>query len=223
MMKILNLLFPPKCIFCGGILRFDCNIDICEACYKKLPFFKDNTDDFYTKVADSIDFDEIICLFEYSGIIKESIIRYKFFNKVYYYRTFAKFLSDKVKRVTTLSDFDMCISVPLFRKKEFERGYNQAYLISKVLSKELHIPEGSSSLERIKNTDAQSLLAKNQRVQNIKNAFQVKNPDRIKNKNILLVDDIFTTGSTIDECSRVLKAAGAKSVVAAVIASGRKY
>ena len=223
MIKILNLLFPPKCIFCGGILEFSCNIDVCEACYKKLPFFNDNSKSFYSNVVGTKNFNEVICLFEYSGIIKDSVRRYKFFNKACYYRTFAKLLSDKVKRVTMLPNFDIIMSVPLYKQREFDRGYNQAYLISKVLSKEIHIPEYSKLLERIKNTDAQSLLAKDRRAENIKNAFRVKNPDRIKDKNILLVDDIFTTGSTIDECCKVLKASGAKSVVAAVIASGRKY
>lgn len=222
-MRILNLLFPPKCIFCGVVLNINSTIDICETCYKKIPFFSDEKGSFINKASNSNNFDQIICLCEYSGILKDALIRYKFFNKVYYFRTFAKLLSDKVKRVTILSDFDIIISVPLYKKKEFDRGYNQAYLISKVLSKETNIPEQSNLLERVRNTGAQSLLDKDNRLINIKNAFQVKKADRIKNKSLLLVDDIFTTGSTIDECSKALKDSGAKRVVAAVIASGRKY
>lgn len=223
MMKIVNLLFPPKCIFCGGILKFNCKIEICEVCYKKIPFYNDKSRVFYSGLGKKSNYDEIICLCEYSGIIKESIIRYKFFNKSHYYRAFAKLLSGKVKEMTTCQIFDIIISVPLYKQKEHKRGYNQSYLISKVLSKETNIAEGSELLVRVRNTDAQSLLAKSYRYNNVKDAFKVINADRIKDKNILLVDDIFTTGSTIDECSRALKNSGARRVVAAVIASGRKY
>lgn len=223
MQKIINLLFPPKCIFCGINLRINSSIDICDACYKKIPFFNESPKVFKNSYINKAIFDDVICLCEYTGIIKESIIRYKFFNKSNYYRTFAKLLSEKVKEMTIYAIFDIIISVPLFREKEYSRGYNQSYLISKELSKQIGIKEGSGLLKRVRNTEPQSLLAKNERSRNIKDAFKVKNANKIKDKNILLVDDIFTTGSTIDECSRVLKASGAKRVVAAVIASGRKY
>lgn len=116
----------------------------------------------------------------------------------------------------------MIISIPLHHKKELSRGYNQALLISKALSRELKIPECSGVLKRIKYTDAQSLLKKGDRSINVKGAFRVINSDMIKDKSILLVDDILTTGSTANECSKVLKEAGARIVDAAVIASGKK-
>lgn len=148
-------------------------------------------------------------------------MRYKFFGKLSYYRTFAGLLTDKVNKMTNFNNFDIIISVPLHVNKEKIRGYNQSLLISKELSKRLGVPEYSRLLSRVRDTGSQSLLPKDKRYYNVKDAFKVCKTELIKDKTVLLVDDIMTTGNTIDECSRVLKAAGAKAVVGAVIATGR--
>jgi ComF family protein len=119
--------------------------------------------------------------------------------------------------------FDIIISVPLHKQKQRSRGYNQSYLISRILSREIGVMEGSYLLSRVKNTKSQSTLSKKERISNIENAFKVLRPCEIDGRRVLLVDDVLTTGCTLDECSKVLKAAGAIEVVAAVIASGRKY
>jgi ComF family protein len=167
--------------------------------------------------------DGIVCVCEYSGIIKHAVVRYKFYNKSSYYRTFAGLLADSVKKMTCGSKFDIIISVPLHRVKRRNRGYNQSLLISRVLSRKLGVPEGSKYLSRARNTDSQSLLSGEKRHINVLNAFRVDYADKVVGKDILLVDDVLTTGSTLNECCRVLKAAGAGRVVAAVIASGRKF
>jgi ComF family protein len=96
-------------------------------------------------------------------------------------------------------------------------------LISKALSRELNLPECSKFVVRQTNTKAQSLLDKKDRRHNISAAFAVRAPDRIKGRSILLVDDIMTTGSTLEECGRMLKQAGAVRIMALVVATGRKY
>jgi competence protein ComFC len=197
-------------------------LQICSKCYKEIPF---TGEDFIRTegTGDNTGCDGAICVCKYSGIIKDSLIRFKFYNKPGYYRTFAKLLSSRIMKVTDNRKFDIIISVPLHKNKELSRGYNQAYLISKALSKEISIPEFSYLLERSRPTDAQSLLGKGSRQENVRNAFRVTNKDMVKDKSVLIVDDIMTTGCTLDECSRMLKEAGAKSVIAAVVATGRKY
>lgn len=220
--SIIKLIFPPKCMFCGSILNLNIEVEICSECMNKIPFFNNK----FFKLKNSIGLnylDDVICLCHYSGIIKDCLIRFKFFNKASYYRTFGKLLSNKVKSMTDYRKFDIIISVPLHKSRLNKRGYNQSLLISKILSGETGIPEKSDILSRIKNTHSQSLLTRNERYENVRDAFKVNNINIIKNKCILIVDDILTTGNTLNECSRVLKEAGAKEVVAAVIASGRKY
>lgn len=211
-----NLLFPPKCIFCNTILDIKNEEFICDKCPSKIPFFDQEIeirpDDF---------FDGVICIFKYKGIAKSAIIRYKFHNKISYATVFAQLLSEKIKKTENCQDIDLILSVPLHKKKEQIRGYNQAHLIAKELSKLQRIDKGTNILKRVKNTKPQSLLPKHKRQSNVEGAFVVEDFSQIIGKNILIIDDIMTTGNTLNECSRILKEAGAKNILAAVLATGR--
>lgn len=110
------------------------------------------------------------------------------------------------------------IPIPLDKNKLKSRGYNQAEELAKELSKILKVPVISDILVKIKSTRAQVELSAEKRQENIKNAFGVKDPAEIKNKKIFLVDDVYTTGSTMEECAKMLKEAGAKSVWGITIA-----
>lgn len=220
--NIIHLLFPPKCIFCGDILSIGTEIEICELCLKKIPLLDDNLIKPGQKPFKDSYCDEVVCLCQYSGMIRQVLVRYKFYNKASCYRTLGKMLSDKVKRMTDHRKFDIIISVPLYKAKERARGYNQSRLISMVIGRQTGIAEGSGLLVKTRDTGKQSLLNRNERSLNIRGAFRVIDEDKIKGKTILLVDDILTTGHTVNECSRVLKEAGAEWVTAAVIASGKR-
>jgi len=225
-----KLLFPPKCIFCTSILDIHAKVNICSDCHKILGYIGNKlyyVNKFFSKkLGQHKYFDRIFCVFEYSGYVKEAIIRYKYFGKAWYYKTFAWLLADMLlnDRIRSIShgnkvnEYDMIISVPLHKAREKKRGYNQACLISKELSRVMKLPEASSLLIRTKNTAPQSLLQSEYRNGNIKNAFKVTDVNKIKGKKILLIDDVMTTGSTVNECSRVLKEAGAVKVDIAVIA-----
>ncbi len=118
-----------------------------------------------------------------------------------------------------IGDF-ILIPVPSHQKKLKYRGFNPAEEIAKFLSFYLKLPLEISVLAKIKQTPAQMELKKEERLENIKGAFEVENKEPIKNKKILLVDDVFTTGSTIEECASRLKTAGAKEVWGVVMARG---
>lgn len=220
--RIANTIYPPKCIFCKKSLGNEIALHICSACYAKLPFTREMLMPVLENETGG-QCDGAISVFQYTGMAKNSLIRFKFYNKPSYYRTFARLLACKLKKITDIKQYDMVISVPLHRQKEFARGYNQAYLLSRALGRELQLPECSGLLKRQKYTFSQSLLDKKKRLENIKGAFLVKLPERVAGKSVLLVDDILTTGSTLEECSRMLKQAGVNKVTAAVVATGRKY
>lgn len=108
-----------------------------------------------------------------------------------------------------LKSYDIIVSVPMHNKKKRERGYNQTEIIAKQLSKDVE-KQGTNlkyvnSLNKTKNNTAQSLLNKKQRIENAKNAYSINETEIIKNKRILIFDDIFTTGSTANECAKILK------------------
>ncbi len=217
---IFNLIFPPKCIFCGKLLNYDVKLFICNNCYPKIPYIKNGK---INLIKTNSYFDDVICICEYSGIIKEALIRYKFFNRPSYYMTFAQMMYDKISEMPDWKKADIILSVPLHRKKERKRGYNQARLIAKQLGKLLGIRESECLLVRTKNTDSQSLLNRTDRLKNVKDAFEVTDARSVNGKFVLIVDDILTTGTTLNECCKVLKNAGAEIITAAVVATGRKY
>ena len=219
--KLACMLLPPRCIFCNGLIEPGIALQVCNDCFPKIPFIEETI--LRTGSVDSHSVcDGAICVCKYSGIVKDSLIRFKFYSKPSYYRTFARLISDRMGKIGSIGKFDMVMSVPLHKKKEYSRGYNQAYLISKALGRYLKLPERSYLLKRFKNTDTQSLLGRTERRLNMMNAFKVTGSEELKGKSILLVDDIMTTGFTLDECARMLKEAGAVSVMAAVVATGRK-
>jgi competence protein ComFC len=106
----------------------------------------------------------------------------------------------------------LLVPVPLSKKKLKRRGFNQSEEIAKELSKNLGIPVSSDALIKEKETSPQMELSKEERAENIKGVFDVNNQEKIRGKKILLVDDVYTTGATMEECARVLKQSGAKEV-----------
>ena len=218
--RILDLIFPPKCIFCNKILNYGVSTCICENCSVRIPYFNDRN---LNLIKSNNYFDDIICICEYSGMIKEALIKYKFSNRPSFGRTFAQLIYERIKEKTDWEKVDIIVSVPLHRKKEQMRGYNQSYLISKQLGKLLGIEVNKNLLIRTRNTDSQSLLNRVERLRNVKDAFSVPDENSVKDKSILVVDDILTTGTTLNECCKVLKNAGARKITAAVVATGRKF
>jgi len=220
--KVLNVFYPPRCIFCRSVLSYDSEINICGRCNEELPYARmeflrtgEEGEENYC--------DRAISVFRYTGIVKDSLIRFKFYASPSHYRTFAKLMAKRFLEMAETGDYDMIVSVPLHKQKEYARGYNQARLISKALSRELKLPEESKVIKRLKNTGSQSLLDKKDRQLNIKGAFSVTDYETVSDKSIILVDDIMTTGATLEECGRVLKEAGARRVTALVVATGRRY
>lgn len=151
-------------------------------------------------------------VFEKDKELQEILHQFKYNNK---YRIGIKLGEEIAKtRSTTITDWkiDLVIPVPLHHLKKAERGYNQSYYISKGFSQTLGIKKKENLLKRKRYTASQTLKNISDRELNVKDAFSVTNKKKIRGKNILLVDDVITTGATVSECARQLLNAGAKKV-----------
>ena len=208
----MNLIYPPKCGICGKI----CKESLCKKCEKKLESntiweIKENQNPY-------IFFEELISIFKYEGIIRDKIIDYKFNEKSYLYKTFTIFLLKNKKVFEKIQSYDTIIPVPISEKRKKTRGYNQSMLISREISKKTGIKLQEKNLIKIKNTIEQSKLDKEEREKNVQNVYQIKNEEILKNKKILLLDDIYTTGNTVNSCCKILKKAKPKKIGVIVIA-----
>lgn len=157
-------------------------------------------------------FDEHIYLFQYNGEIRDAILKYKFDEKSYIYRTFLEFIKNNENICAQIKKYDIIIPVPISKKRLNTRGYNQSSLIAKNLAKELNIEYSEKILIKTKDNKPQSEMKQDTRKSNVSGVYKAINKERINNKKVLIVDDIFTTGSTVDECARVLKDNNAESI-----------
>ncbi len=205
-----NLIYPPVCGFCDKL----CKKPICNKCNIQLQKNMKCKIDYYKK-----SFKRHIYLFKYEGKIREKIVQYKFNDKPYIYESFVNLIIKNKKIYSFLKNYDIIIPVPISKKRKIKRGYNQSELIAKKLSKNLDNLEFMPNILYKKvDTVPQSSLNKIQRHINVKNVYKAKNTKQIQNKKILIFDDIFTTGSTAQECSKILKQAGARAVDVLTIA-----
>ena len=157
-------------------------------------------------------FDEHIYLFQYTGEIRDTILQYKFNEKSYIYRTFLELIKNNENICAQIKKYDIIIPVPISKKRLNTRGYNQSSIIAKNLAKELNIEYSEKILIKTKDNKPQSEMKQDTRKSNVSGVYKVINEERINNKKVLIVDDIFTTGSTVDECAKVLKDNSAESI-----------
>jgi len=117
------------------------------------------------------------------------------------------------------NDVDLVVPVPLHKSRLRERGYNQSYFLAQPIGKDLSKPVRDDLLVRVKRTRSQTDLSPTERVKNVSEAFKVKRPDEVRGRKVMLVDDVITTGATVEACSRALLEGGAIDVVVAAVAS----
>jgi ComF family protein len=156
--------------------------------------------------------------FVFDGTVRELIHRLKYGKKVHISRPLALQAAHNLAPFIMDSGAELIIPVPLHRKRLRQRGFNQAVLIAGVFAKAWHLPLSRNNLCRIRWTEPQIHLSFNDRAHNVRGAFAVNNPSQIKGRRLVLVDDVYTTGSTVAECAKVLKKAGAGEVYVATIA-----
>ncbi len=208
--NLLFLIYPKICGICGKIG----NSYLCEQCKNKL----EKNSIFANKIINYSNnstkyFDEYAYIFEYNLIIREKIIQYKFGNKAYLSKMFSEFFMKNEKICGFLKKYDIIIPVPMTNKKIRKRGYNQTQLIAKIVAENIDtLTLENNVLVKYKENKVQSKLTKLQRAENVKNVYKLQDTEIIKGKNILILDDVYTTGATCNECARMLKQAKPKKV-----------
>lgn len=205
--KILELIFPRKCMFCNEKIneRYTCG-----KCLNIIKYYKE----WVEKPVDAY-YDKLICAMKYSGKPRNQMLKFKFNAAKYLAKGFAEILFQKIIKYDI--NADLIIPVPISKKRYYERGYNQSELIVKYLSRLIKLEYRNDILIKVKNNNRQSELSENKRKDNVKDAYSIKNAEMIKGKKIILIDDIYTTGSTVNECSKILKKVGASQVVVLVV------
>ena len=219
---ILNLIYPQTCGICGKInskaLCKKCEINLNKQSENQI--IKEGTE-----IEDKY-FNELMYIFRYESKIRKIIIDYKFNEKSYMYKTFVNFLLKNKKIFENIKKYDKIIPVPISKKRYKERGYNQSLLIAKEISMQISYETNNNiklelvnnCLIKTKNIIEQSKLNKEDRQHNIQGVYTLKNGSILTNKSILLIDDIYTTGSTVNECSRVLQQAKPNKIGVLVLA-----
>ena len=210
---ILDLIYPPVCGLCGKLSTQW----LCPKCAVKLKkqavFYVDD----YSKKPGRY-YDEHLYIFTYEGAIRTAILNYKFYEKAYLYKTFVKFLLKNKKFVEIIKSYDIIVPVPLSKERKRTRGYNQSSLIAREISKKMDIECNQRVLKKSQNIVAQSTLNKEEREKNIQGAYMLIKPQYLQSKRVLIIDDIYTTGSTVNECSKEILKAKPKKIGVLTIA-----
>lgn len=218
---ILEQFFPVTCPFCGKVISF--RLDSCEECRKNLSFLTDVCERCGKRkcICDRLVYlDRVFAPFVYEGSVEFSIHRFKFQGHPEYATVFARYIVGYYGLNRLKEDFDCIAFVPMIRSHQRERGYNQAEELAKAIGNFSGLPVLSHALIKTRKTPAQHFLSYEERIINLSGAFSPGN-DSFSGKRVLLCDDVYTTGTTLNECSRVLKNNGAVQVTGAVIASAQ--
>ena len=207
--RLSNLIFPPKCVLCKKLLSRD-ETDLCHQCRRDAPVFSKGKIKFSFVAGWT-------SLWYYKDNVRNSLLRYKFSHYRSYVPAYSRLLAMKLQ-TAGFDHFDVLTWVPVSRLRRMKRGFDQVELLAQETARQLDV-EAVPCLKKIRHTPPQSTLSSAaQRRANVLGAYVVTNPDTVRGKRILLLDDIITTGATVSECARMLMLAGARDVRCAAMA-----
>ena len=228
-----DVIFPPKCLGCGEIFHPLTRQVFCPVCKEKIKFITDNLCPVCGTTFSDSPAKSHLCgncmenktyfscaraVVSYETIILHAIHQFKYGNNISVGALLASFMADFSFPDVDFTDYSLIIPVPLHIKRLRQRGFNQSLILAQALAKKWQIPVNFSLLKRHKFTLTQTGLNKTERKQNIKGVFEVSNKKKIAGKNVILVDDVYTTGATINECAKTLIKAGAQKVTVLTLA-----
>lgn len=234
---LLSVFFPPRCPVCDEVL-FP-GTEICGDCSRKIKLIREPvckkcgkplTDEREEYCGDCSGYShrkqhlytQGRAVFVFEGAIRGSMYRFKYGGRQEYAAFYAKAAAEQYGAWLKKKGVEAVVPIPMYSRKKRLRGYNQAEVFAKALGRELQIPTDCGMVKRIRNTIPQKELSGEERVHNVKNAFQFAE-DIVKYKQIVLVDDIYTTGSTMDAVAEVLLAAGVRRIYYICISIGEGY
>lgn len=225
----MDLLYPPVCPFCGKITKQG----ICGMCRERIPYIEEprcmkcgkpvrTEEQEYCFDCQRQDYayEQGKSLWLHSGAVPRAVYRFKFHNKRYYAEIFAKEMAQRYGGWIKRNGVEEIIPVPLHPSKRRRRGFNQAELLAEALGAYIQIPVNKKAVSRIRKTKPQKALNDRERQKNLQGAFGVsagwKAPE-----SVLIIDDIYTTGSTVHQIARMLKKAGVQKVYFLTISIGQ--
>lgn len=226
--KIGDWVYPPVCLCCLSPVQED--NQLCSICWGQVqfienPFCKRCGQPFELNLFETCrrcyaftpQCDQIRSIFIYDSVIKKLILKFKHGDKLYLSVFMAQWMRKRYPEL--MNEADLVIPIPLYWTRLVKRQYNQAAILAQKLCIEESEGKFSTILRRKRPTPSQGHQSRSQRYENMKGAFYVKKPEVIKGKSILLVDDVVTSGATLEECAYTLKRAGAERVYAITIAN----
>jgi competence protein ComFC len=229
----LTLLYPPHCAICG--VDLERGQHLCPACNETArriqpPFCKTCSQPFDGAIEQEFScsncaqrrfhFECAVACYRSRGIVRDLLHRFKYQGEFYLRHPLSEWLADGLADSRLASEkFDCLVPVPLHPVRERERQFNQAEELAKIVGRGTGTPV-LDCLKRIRRTPTQTRFDRAERMENLRNAFKMRENRNVQGKHLVLVDDVFTTGSTADECARVLKNSGAKSVRVLTAARG---
>jgi ComF family protein len=244
---LVSVLFPAGCRLCERLLIRASTVPICEACLASFPALGGalcttcgqplaawSLGDSSTERADeglvcpecqgrTYGFDRVRSYALYKGALMRAIVLLKFERMEPLGRWFAERLAEVARRETLPARVDVVVPVPLHRQRERERGYNQADLIAKPLARKLGLPYRAVLLVRTKPRPDKHILTLEERWESVRGAFATRPGSQVDNLRVLLVDDVMTTGATLDAAAKALRGAGAKSVIGLTVARAARH
>lgn len=218
-MRILDILYPPICPLCGRYLNYKSKSPVCGKCSAETETMRVKSPDVSAVLPSCRRF---MCVFSYTGLVRDALLQYKFQGEIWMAKPFAALIHRKITENGGYTDYDILAYVPVSAKRLRIRGYDQTLEMLKYISKDSGIPY-FNLLSKKASAGDNALEKKNRSKRTEENRYELRgDKEDIKNKRILLVDDILTTGSTLRECTDILLKNGAASVSCVVLATGRR-
>lgn len=210
----LDFIYPPFCLACE--IKLDSNAPVCESCWETLQKrsrIRRHTGDDFTYLEDPLYMDDVITFWEYSTVIERLIhsVKYEGFKRLG--RLLGILAAECLLEGLSPRKADMIIPVPLHPVRQRERGFNQSRIYAEQISQYADIPMNPKILHRIRYTKTQTELTASERQSNMRDAFKVTSSSEIQDKTVILIDDVITSGATINSCAKACLTAGARSVI----------
>lgn len=211
---LLNFLYPPFCVLCK-VRLFSAERMICEDCWQSLPRLSSQEHTHHAGLAGcEASFDHILSVWQYSERIQQLIQEFKYSKTKILARPIGVAMAACVFEHPEYLTADLIVPVPLHKTRFRERGFNQSSLLAEIVAQKLAIPVAANVLTRIRNTRQQAQLNAAEREENVQGAFALRNEEVLKDRTVILVDDVFTTGATLRLCAQCLKNGDPQKILA---------